>query len=288
VHRILLLITFFLFSISTVADIRKFEAPLDTSMWSLSSSALKCHLTHDIPHYGLATFSSAASRMNNMNFDLSTRRFNPVKISEAVLTAESPTWNHTHESQVLGDVLIFPGNKPITLKDKVAWKILTNLESGLVPTFSYSSFIQETDKYSIALSAVNFQPVYEKFIDCVANLLPYSFDDIAETFVYFEYDRSDFTRETRESLLRIGAWLEVDKSLELILLSGHTDSKGNRRYNEKLGKRRADAVKKFFTDQGINVNIIKTQSFAAIQPFSSNNTPEGRAKNRRVMIKMIK
>ena len=116
----------------------------------------------------------------------------------------------------------------------------------------------------------------------------YSFDDISETYIYFDFDRSDFNRQSREVLAKIGAWLEVDKSLELVLLAGHTDSKGKRRYNYKLGKRRANAVKKFFTDAGISARQIKVQTFADIQPQSSNETPEGRAKNRRVLIKMVK
>jgi len=270
------------------ADLHDFEAPLESAKWSLSGSPIHCSLRQDIPHYGIATFSSNASRKANMNFDLSLRRYIPTKVSEAALTSEPPLWKHNKPIKLMGQVTMFPGEVPVNIKNRGAWNLLVQLEQGMFPTFAYDSWLENEDKVKVALSAVNFQPVYDQFLDCITSLLPYSFDDIAETYVYFEFDRSDFTKQTRESLARIGAWLAVDKTMELVLLAGHTDNKGKRRYNRKLGKRRANAVKKFFTDAGISSKKIKVQSFADIQPQSSNATPEGRAKNRRVMIKMVK
>ena len=270
------------------ADYRNYEARIDHAKWLLDASPIQCSLTHDIPQYGVATFTSAASRRANLNFDLSIRRYKPEKISQAVLSSEPPLWRHDRPKREMGKVMLIPGDTPVNIKNSNAWSLLAQLEQGMFPTFSYDSWLDKQDQVSVALSAVNFQPVYDEFLHCVANLLPYSFEDIAESFVYFEFERSDFTRQARESLERIGAWLAVDKTMELVLLVGHTDSKGKLRYNMKLGKRRADAVKAFFVKAGISTKQIKTQSYADLQPLSSNATPEGRAKNRRVMIKMIK
>jgi len=288
VKRILIVILTGFVTLSVSADFRRFEAGIDYAKWTLDASPIQCNLTHDIPQYGVAKFSSGASRKANMNFDLSLRRYNSVKISEAVLSSEPPLWRHNKPRMDLGKVMLFPGATPVNIKDGNAWNLLNQLEQGMFPTFAYNSWSNKQDQVSVSLSAVNFQPVYDQFLDCVANLLPYSFDDIAETFVYFDFNRSDFTRAAREALGRIGTWLAVDKTMELILLVGHTDNKGKLRYNKKLGKRRADAVKEFFVNAGIPVNKIKTQSFADLQPLRSNATPEGRAKNRRVMIKMVK
>ena len=158
----------------------------------------------------------------------------------------------------------------------------------MFPTFSFPALVSDRDDVNVAISAVNFQPVYDKFLHCVSNLLPYSFDDIAETQLFFDFDRADFSRKSRDALGRIGAWLAADKTLELVLLAGHTDNKGSLRYNLRLGKQRAEAVKSFLMNAGISSAQIKVQSFADFQPQSSNATPEGRARNRRVMIKMVK
>ena len=270
------------------ADFPDYEAPLDIAAWTLNGSAIECSLTQDIPNYGVAAFTSAASRKSNMNFDLSLRRHNPSRVTEATLSSEPPLWKHNKPRKVMGQVTMFPGANPVNVKNNDAWNLLTELEQGMFPTFAYQSWLGNDDQISVALSAVNFKPVYDEFLACVSGLLPYGFDDIAETFVYFEYDRSDFTKQTRESLAKISNWLEADKTMELVLLGGHTDNKGKTRYNKKLGMRRALAVKQFFIKAGIASNKIKVQSFAELQPQSSNATPEGRAKNRRVMLKMVR
>ncbi|MFT5452491.1 MAG: outer membrane protein OmpA-like peptidoglycan-associated protein [Enterobacterales bacterium] len=270
------------------ADLRDYEAPLDSAKWALEGSAIKCSLTQEIPLYGMASFTSLASRKSNMNFDLALRRYNANRVTEAVLSSEPPLWKHNSPSKPMGAVTMFPGDTPVNIKNRKAWNLLVQLEQGMFPTFAYESWLKDDDQVSVALSAVNFQPVYDEFLNCVSSLLPYSFDDISETYIYFDFDRSDFNRQSREALSKIGAWLEVDKSLELVLLAGHTDNKGKRRYNYKLGKKRAEAVKTFFTDAGIAARQIKVQTFADIQPQSSNETPEGRSMNRRVLIKMVK
>lgn len=270
------------------AGLRSYEAPLDSAEWSMQGSVIQCQLEQDIPHYGTAVFTSDASRRPNMNFELQMRRYSPQRILQASLNSQPPTWRHGTESQSLGTVTMFPSDTPISISDQLAWDLLTELEKGMFPTFQYDGLVSNRDEVSIALSAVNFQPVYDQFLHCVSNLLPYSFDDIAETELYFEFNRSDFTRKTRQALARIGAWLEADKQLELVLLAGHTDNKGSLKYNLRLGKKRAEAVKKFFVEAGIPSRQVKVQSFADFQPQSSNATPEGRARNRRVMIKMVK
>ncbi len=289
--RITTQITVMLLSLTSLglkADLRNYESPLDKAEWSMQGSVIQCQLEQDIPHYGTAVFTSEASRRPNMQFELQMRRYSPQRIVSASLNSEPPQWNHVQSTVDLGTVTMFPSSTPISIDDQMAWDLLTELERGMFPTFSYPALVSDRDEVNVALSAVNFQPVYDQFLRCVSNLLPYSFDDIAETQLYFEFNRSDFTRKTRDALGRIGAWLAADKQLDLVLLAGHTDNKGSLRYNLRLGKKRAEAVKAFFVNAGIPASQIQVQSFADFQPQSSNATPEGRARNRRVMIKMVK
>lgn len=65
---------------------------------------------------------------------------------------------------------------------------------------------------------------------------------------------------------------------------GHTDSKGSRAYNQKLGSKRAQAVKRWLVAQGIDANRIATSSMGETQPLATNKTKAGRATNRRAVI----
>jgi OOP family OmpA-OmpF porin len=76
-------------------------------------------------------------------------------------------------------------------------------------------------------------------------------------------------------------------NLEVIIAVGHTDSIGGDAYNQKLSVRRADAVKNYLVDKGIEKNRVYTEGKGEKQPVADNKTAEGRAKNRRVEIEVV-
>jgi outer membrane protein OmpA-like peptidoglycan-associated protein len=72
-----------------------------------------------------------------------------------------------------------------------------------------------------------------------------------------------------------------------IALEGHADAIGTEPFNEKLGLARAETVKQHLAEQHqIPVDKISVVSFGEVQPEATNDTPEGRARNRRVVVKV--
>lgn len=72
----------------------------------------------------------------------------------------------------------------------------------------------------------------------------------------------------------------------LIDVYGHTDSTGSDAYNLDLSKRRADSVARYLIMRGVSSSRIQTQGMGKNYPVATNDTPEGRALNRRVEIKI--
>lgn len=72
-----------------------------------------------------------------------------------------------------------------------------------------------------------------------------------------------------------------------IEISGHTDNVGKDEKNLKLSQDRADAVKKYFTDKGIDASRIQTRGAGPNEPIADNKTAAGRQKNRRTEFKLI-
>lgn len=68
---------------------------------------------------------------------------------------------------------------------------------------------------------------------------------------------------------------------------GHTDSTGSAAYNQTLSERRAESVAGYLSTRGVQSARIATRGFGLTQPVASNDTPEGRAENRRVEIKIV-
>lgn len=76
-----------------------------------------------------------------------------------------------------------------------------------------------------------------------------------------------------------GAWFEIE---------GHTDSTGAAEFNERLGLQRAEAVKRYLYEQHqIPLHKMNVISYGESNPIAPNDTREGRAKNRRVVIKVL-
>ena len=71
-------------------------------------------------------------------------------------------------------------------------------------------------------------------------------------------------------------------------VDGHADSTGAAAYNMTLSEKRAEAVKKYFVDQGIDPDRLTTKGFGITKPAADNKTKEGRAKNRRVELTPVK
>jgi len=71
-----------------------------------------------------------------------------------------------------------------------------------------------------------------------------------------------------------------------ILVKGHTDSTGSEKYNQELSERRAKSVQNFLIAKGVDPKRIAAIGFGKTMPVASNDTPEGREKNRRVEIEI--
>jgi outer membrane protein OmpA-like peptidoglycan-associated protein len=72
----------------------------------------------------------------------------------------------------------------------------------------------------------------------------------------------------------------------LIDVMGHTDSTGSDAINQPLSERRAASVGQYLISQGIDARRVATQGFGKSRPVASNDTPEGRAQNRRVELQL--
>ena len=69
-----------------------------------------------------------------------------------------------------------------------------------------------------------------------------------------------------------------------VTISGHTDNTGKESYNLNLSSQRAEAVAEYFLDKGVNPERVNFEGYGSAKPITSNNTQEGRRKNRRVEI----
>lgn len=99
--------------------------------------------------------------------------------------------------------------------------------------------------------------------------------------INFEYNKSTIRPESMGTLNMVKKVMTDNPELKFEI-GGHTDSDGDAAYNLKLSQDRAEAVKKALTDLGVDAARFTTKGYGATKPISDNNTPEGKANNRRV------
>lgn len=109
-------------------------------------------------------------------------------------------------------------------------------------------------------------------------------DQFGKALVYgivFDTDSDHIKDESRPTLDKIIALLKAKPDLKLSI-EGHTDSTGGAAHNQDLSERRAKSVVAYLTAAGIQAGRLSSAGFGASHPVASNDTPLGRAQNRRV------
>ncbi len=104
--------------------------------------------------------------------------------------------------------------------------------------------------------------------------------------INFGFDKTNITKESDAILQKALRTLEnyLDVQVEM---SGHTDNKGTKKYNQLLSEKRAKAVKEWFVKRGINPDKLLPVGYGMENPLVPNNSKENRQKNRRCEIKQI-
>ncbi|TQV84884.1 flagellar protein MotY [Aliikangiella coralliicola] len=268
------------------ASFKAFEAPVDESRWIYDGTPLSCHLNHNIPSYGDAEFKKIAGKGEKLAFNLGYKRHQIAANKSASVRAIAPSWQPLQTSREMGEVNLQPGKYIISSQDIASWRLLNELEIGRFPTFFYQDFNQVQDQVSVALSSVGFQAEYDKFLDCLANLVPYKLKELTRLTLFFDFDKSFIRSPYRSKLQALAQYIKHDPSIEVVLISGYTDSKGSRGYNQKLSERRVNSVKTALSLVGVETERFKIRAYGEKNPAASNRTAKGRAKNRRVYIRI--
>lgn len=161
-------------------------------------------------------------------------------------------------------------------------------------TFSFPIF--GTAKYQITAAAEGYNPrtviVDPKDINSDNRVLRDIYltpkgETIVLNHLIFAQGKADIDPKSYGELDEVVQMLKENAQME-IRLEGHTDNVGNPKANMELSQNRVDAVKKYMVSKGIAKNRIETKAFGGSQPLRNEMTPEARAKNRRVEMRILK
>ncbi|BCS36018.1 hypothetical protein TBR22_A52550 [Luteitalea sp. TBR-22] len=104
----------------------------------------------------------------------------------------------------------------------------------------------------------------------------------------FKFGKTDLPDDAKAALDKVITDLQADPKGVFFEIEGHTDNVGSPRYNEQLGMKRAEAVKRYlYETHQVPLHKINVISYGEEKPVSDNKTKEGRAENRRIVVRML-
>jgi outer membrane protein OmpA-like peptidoglycan-associated protein len=162
---------------------------------------------------------------------------------------------------------------------------------------SFENYNDLTDKYNQAVLALK-KKIGERRYAWISE--EKKFEDVQHDFkvqratagitfklenIFFDLGKATLKPESKPSLDEL--FKILDKNDIYIELGGHTDSIGSNESNQLLSQERVNSVKNYLLDKGVKPDRITAVGYGETKPVVSNSTEEGRAKNRRVEVKIV-
>lgn len=185
-------------------------------------------------------------------------------------------------SEVEDDALFFSKNKPASFAEKeqiLAKKQAMKQETRKRQLLGSNAFDQISDEQSRPVIAAALPLEQEKPVETVESEMVTP--EAVNKPVLFHFDSNKVTPMSEEKLQPLVEYLVATPEAK-ITLTGHTDSVGTEQYNQALSIRRAEAVRKFLLQQGIDRKMIRILGAGEKRPVQSNASKAGRKANRRV------
>ncbi|VAW53595.1 Outer membrane protein A precursor [hydrothermal vent metagenome] len=137
--------------------------------------------------------------------------------------------------------------------------------------------------------------VYDRLDECADSSSAFRVDEKGCSIIELEFGGVNFelqsfelTQTSKDLLNDVVVTINASPELEKIEVSAHTDDKGPEKYNLKLSKQRAKEVRSYLIKKGVREDRLVSKGYGESQPIADNKTEEGRAKNRRVELTVIK
>lgn len=105
--------------------------------------------------------------------------------------------------------------------------------------------------------------------------------------LFFDYNKWNLLKASFPELDRI-VWLLENYPIELVEIGGFTDSVGKDEYNVQLSEKRANSVMEYLVKKGVKKELLTAKGYGKLYPVATNETDEGRQKNRRVELRILK
>lgn len=183
-----------------------------------------------------------------------------------------------------GDVIIFENEKSkvsYTGTSDASGKFSILLPKGITYLIKYKNFGDKIEYNKMTLPAGK-ELMTSKLTIQIETPKTYTLQD-----VFFDTGKATLKPESNKALNELVEVMKLKNTLE-IEIAGHTDNVGSVESNMKLSQDRANSVKNYLVKNGIAATRVVAKGYGDTQPVDDNSTEEGRRKNRRTEVRIVK
>jgi sodium-type flagellar protein MotY len=262
-----------------------FQTRMEEVQWSVDGDKFECRLTQPVSGYGDAVFVRRAGE--RPVFELRAWN-NLMRPGQAQLYNDAPMWQPHARARLLGYTAVADDQIVIRVPQQQAGQMLAGLADGLHPTIQRAAWANATESVRVVVSSVGYQQAWLDFQKCSAGLLPMNFDQVSNSVVSFASGGTHLSASAKQLLDTALEYIQADEEITGIVLEGHSDNVGNRLDNRELSRQRALAVREYLLERGVEEELFNMRFHGDRYPVASNRSEDGRAKNRRVTLKLDK
>lgn len=272
---------------TSAVNAQVYSADLTTSEWKVVSNPFTCSLTHVIPVFGKAVFSRKTGGAEVFYVESQAKVVFPP--GATAIETMPPVWRSDIVPVSLGVITAVEGNQPISLTNAQIALLVAQLSGGVNVMYSSQIVVNTSSSSSIVrvvLNAKNFTAGYKSYQQCLANIIPYSFAQVARTFINYAEKSDGLTASNKADLNKIARYINADANVVGVFVDGHSDNSHVADAIEAQSKQAAEWVAAYLVEQGVTANKITTRWHSDKFLIASNATAAGRAQNRRVTVRL--
>jgi outer membrane protein OmpA-like peptidoglycan-associated protein len=266
------------------AQARSFGAGWEESEWSVNDGPFGCSLVHKVPGFGQVSLSRKAGGEELLQLQQQGKEGFPAGAIH--VQAVPPPWRSDIVPVNLGLFNQGAALAPLKFTTNQVPMLLSQLEKGLQLVFSATQQAADKQAFRVLVSPKNFTPAYRRYRSCVNQLIPYSFEQMARITLYYQKDATELSTGSKTQLDKVARYSQADKQVLGVIVDAHSDARASLEQSQDVSRIQADLVTQYLIGKGMSLDMITSRWHGDKYPAASNGDEPGRAKNRRVTLRL--
>lgn len=256
--------------------------PMDESFWIYRGDTFNCTLVHTEVPQGKFYFRSNKKDIVSFEYHINNNQ---------------PVWEYARVS-LLTPPWVQPQQELLVSKTQLNQARHYSFDQHVEPlleSFGNSKWLavsvggsDSSRQLTLVLPTIRSKTAWQQFTQCRQRLPQITYREARDTTLHYQPGQQELRDTQRQRLRALMSYVALDKRITHVLIDGHTDNTGLRLTNLSVARKRAEQVAVVLHQLGLEQQKTQVRAHGSRYPVASNDSEQGRAKNRRVVIRLVR